>query len=127
MLRLQAPDAFNAVRVNISAHPLLGAVINTLMPCISVRDPDISGKLIRVDRFRVRRGVVGNELVEGFLVRAFDDLPAKYPAALNGCDGDGLVALVTAPHAANLSADVGFIHFHNAAQKLKAGVLYGSA
>lgn len=118
----QAPNALNAVRVNLSAHPLLFPVVHRLMHRVRVANARVGRKLVRVDGLRIGRGVVCDELVENRLTRVMNDLQANLAPALNGTDSDGLVSAIPAPHAANLAANVSLVHFHDAAQKLGVGV-----
>lgn len=118
----QAPHAFDAVRVNITAYPFFRAVIDRLVPRVFIGDSVVSGKLVGVDRLRLWVGVVFDKLVKRFLVRILDDLKANLALALNRTDGDGLVSTVAASHSLHLAADIGFVHFHDALQKLTVGV-----
>src|ERR1700733_5296604 len=49
----QRPYALDAVRVNITPHPFLRAVVNTVMLCVRVLDPEVSGVVVRVDFGRI--------------------------------------------------------------------------
>jgi hypothetical protein len=91
----EAPDALYAVCVNVPANPFLRAVANALMARVRIGNAKVCRKLVRVDRLRVRGGVVQNELVEIGLRGVRDDLQPNLTAALNGSDGDGLVSLVS--------------------------------
>ena len=95
----QAPDALNAVSMNIANNPFLGGVINPLVFRVGILNSPIRWHFVGVDRFRVRRGVVVDELVQHGLGRVRDDLQSNHAVALNGSNSDSLVALVTASHA----------------------------
>ena len=123
----EAPDALDSVRVNVAAHPFLNRVIYALVAGVFVRNSDIGGKLVGVDRFRVGRGVLRNKLVERVLARPLDDLKANLAAALDRPDRNRLVSTVAPALTTNLTADVGFVHFNDPAQGLGSGVLHGSA
>src|SRR5439155_3963026 len=77
-----------------------------------------------VDRFCVRRGVVVNELVENDLSGIRNNLEANLALALHCSNRDSFVPLVTPAHAANLSSNVGFIHFYDSAQKLAVNLTH---
>lgn len=118
----QAPDALDAVRMNVSAHPFLYAVIDALVLRVLIGNTEIGGKLIGVDGFRVGSGVFGNEFVKHFLAGMLDDLKANLAPALHGSDGDSLVPLVSVAHTACLATNVGFVNLYNAPQKRTIGV-----
>ena len=123
----EAPNALDAVRVNIPANPLFFRMIDALMASIRVANSFVSRKLVSVDRLRLRICVVCDELVKRGLVSVGDDLKANLAFALHGSYRDGLVSPIATAHAASLPTDVGLVHFHNAAQKLAVGVPHGSA
>lgn len=123
----QAPDAFNAVCVNIPAHPLIRAMVDSLVALIGIAYAIVSRPFIRVDRFRIRGGVVSNELVKCSLVGMFDNLQTDFATTLNRSDCDGLVFPVATAFAANLPADISLVNFHDAPQKLAIGITHRSA
>lgn len=82
---------------------------------------------VRVDRFRVGMGVLSDELVQRVLRGVFDNLQANFASTLHRTNGDCFVATIPAPMTANLSADIGFVHFHNAPQKLAVGITHRGA
>jgi hypothetical protein len=69
----KAPDALNAVRVDIPAHPFFLRVINALVPRVFVGNADVGGELVGVDRFGIGRGMLMDEGVECFLIRPLED------------------------------------------------------
>src|SRR6266487_446914 len=121
----EAPNAFDAVSVNVSNNPFLSRVINPLVFCVRIFNSPISGHFIGVDRFRVRSGVVVNKLVQRSLVSVRNNLEANLALSLDCSDCDSLVTLVAASHPANLSANVGFIYFYNSAQKFAVNLAHG--
>ena len=121
----EAPNALDPVSVNVAAHPFLCAVVHALVPRVFIGNSEVSGKLIRIDRFRVWRGVVRDELVERGLGSVLNDLQPNLAVPLQGSDGDGLAPFVAVAHAASLSADIGLIHFHDTPQKLRIGFPHG--
>src|SRR5260370_3611019 len=122
----EAPNALDAVGVNIADNPFLGEVINPSVLRVGIFDSPISRHFVRVDRFRVRRGIIVNELVKHGLSSVRDNLQTNLSLALDGSDCDGLIAFVTSPHAASLSPHVSLVHFNNSAQKLSVNVSHGS-
>src|SRR6266496_1122177 len=87
----EAPDALDAVGVNITNNPFLSGVINPPMLRVGIFDAPIRWHFIRVDRFRVRRGVIVNELVENDLSGVRDNLEANLSLALDGSDSDSFI------------------------------------
>lgn len=57
----KAPNTFDSIRVNIPAHPLFRAVIDSLMPRVGVRNSFVGREFIRVNRLRLRIGVLPSE------------------------------------------------------------------
>src|SRR5438067_2990546 len=123
----EAPNALNAVSVNIANNPFFGGVINPLVLSVRIFDSPIRGHFIGVDRFRVRCGVVMDKLMKHSLSSVRDDLQANHAVALDCSDSDSLVPLVTPAVSAHLPADVRFIHFYNPSKKLAVNLAHGSA
>lgn len=76
----QAPYALNAVRVNIPTNPLIRTVIDRLVRRIFISNANVGGKFVRVDGFRVGRGVLLNESVKRALVGVGQHLKANLAA-----------------------------------------------
>src|SRR6266481_27736 len=123
----QAPNALNSASVNVAHTPFFGSVIDPAMLCVGVLNTPISWYFVRVDRFRVWRGVLVNELVKHGLSSMWNDLQPNLALALHGSNGDSFVALVASSHATHLPADIGFIHFNNASQKLTVNLAHRGA
>ena len=70
----ETPDAFDSVGVNVADNPFLGGVINPPVLGVGIFDAPISRHFIRVDRFRVRRGIVTDELLQDRFSRVRDNL-----------------------------------------------------
>src|SRR5205823_8543960 len=70
----EAPDAFDAVSVNITYNPFILRVINPFMLCVGIVNSPIRWHFVRVNRFGVRRSVVMDKLVQGRLVSVRDNL-----------------------------------------------------
>src|SRR5438067_5561494 len=111
----EAPNALNAVSVNIANNPFFGRVISPLVLGVGIFDSPIRWHFIGVDRFRVRCGVVMDKLMKHGLSSVGDDLQANHAVALDCSDSDSLVTLAVSTH---LPADVRFIHFYNPSKKL---------
>src|SRR5438094_10421565 len=121
----EAPDAFDAVSVNITYNPFILRVINPFMLCVGIVNSPIRWHFVRVNRFGVRRSVVMDKLVQGRLVSVRDNLQPNLSGALNCSNSDSLVPFVAASQSTHLSADIGFINFHDAAQKLAVDLAHG--
>src|SRR5437762_6575529 len=114
----QAPNALNSVSVNVANNPFFGGVINPLMFRVGILNSPISRHFIGVDRFRVRRSVVVNKLVEHGLGSVRDDLQSNHSVTLDRSDCDGLVAFVTPTVTPPLSATVDSVNFSYSAKTL---------
>jgi hypothetical protein len=60
----QAPNALNAIGVNVAYNPLLGGVINPTMLSVLILNSPICGHFVCVDRLCIRRGVIFDELLK---------------------------------------------------------------
>src|SRR5438093_1512735 len=90
----QAPNAFNAISVNVADNPFLLRVINPLMLRVGILYSPISGHFVSVDRFCVWRGVIVDKLVQCRLVSVRDNLQSNLAFALHGSDSDSFIPLV---------------------------------
>src|ERR1043166_323468 len=120
----KAPDAFDAVGVNIAANPLFRAVADALMPRVFISDAKVSGKFIGVDGFGLRIGVISNELVKRSPVSMTNNLQPNLAFTLNRSDGNRLVSFIASTHAARLAADIGFVNLYNAFKKLAVHIAH---
>src|SRR5437773_11540149 len=123
----KAPNALDTVSMNVADNPFLLRVINPLVLRVGILNSPIRGHFVSVDRFRVWRGVIVDKLVKHSLSGVRDNLEANLAFALDGSDSDSFVAFVAASHSAHLPADISFIDFHNAPQKLAVNLAHGSA
>src|SRR5205823_1439288 len=123
----QAPDAFDSVSMNVANNPFFCRMIYPLMLRVGVLNSPISGHFIGINRFRIWRGVIMDKLVKRRLVSLGNNLQTNLARSLDCSDCDSLVPLVATTHPSNLSANIGFIHFYNAAQKLAVNLAHGSA
>ena len=69
--------------MNVSDKPFFAGVINPFVPCVGMLNSPIGRKFIGIDRFRVWRGVVVNELLQGPLIRMFNHLQPNLALALD--------------------------------------------
>src|SRR6266487_4515363 len=90
----QAPNALDAVSMNISNNPLFSGVIKPLVLSVGIFNSPIGGHFVGIDRFRVRCRVVVNKLVQRCFVSVRNNLQANLSGALDCPDSNGLVALV---------------------------------
>ena len=109
----QAPDAFYAVRVNVSGDPLFLGMSNSLMARVVVRDSHVRPKLIGVDRFGRILHCPLDEAMEGVLLDVWDSLQADVPSALNGPGDPCLANTVARTDATATTTDQSLIHFYN--------------
>src|SRR5438874_1785804 len=123
----QTPNAFDAVSVNVANNPFLCGVINPLVFRVGILNSPIGGHFVSIDSFRVRRGVVVDELMQHGLGCVRDDLQSNHAIALNCSDSDSLVAFVAPAVSAHLPADVRFIHFYNPSKKLAVNLAHRSS
>src|SRR6266446_7484498 len=105
----EAPNALNSVGVNVADNAFLRRVIYPPMFHVGIFNSPISGHFVRIDRFRVRRSVLVNELVKHGLSSIRDNLQPNLALALHGSNGDSFVALVASSHTTHLTSDIGFI------------------
>lgn len=110
----QAPNAFNGVGVNVTAHPFLFAMVDRFMARVGVAKVAVRDIIIRVDRFGFRCGVLLNEFAKKKTVWRFNDLQTNLAAPLNSPDDTGFV-LESVLHV-GFSAKIRFVNFDNPAQ-----------
>src|SRR5437762_288202 len=84
----QAPNTLDSVCMNVANNPLLGRVINPLVFRVGVFNSPISWHFIRVDRFRIRRGIVADKLPQYALRCVWNYLQPNHAVALHRSDGD---------------------------------------
>src|SRR5437762_1987272 len=104
----QAPNAFDAVSVNVANNPFLNRVVHRPMLRVGTFNSYIGRKLIGIDRFRVRGGVIADKLLQNVFSRVRDNLQPNHTATLYGSNGDCLSRFVAATMPANMTADIGF-------------------
>src|SRR5437867_11472527 len=121
----EAPYALNSVSMNIADNPLLSRVVNPTVLSVGILNPPISWHFVCVDRLCIRRGVIMNKLVQRLLVSVRDNLQPNFSGSLDCSNSDSLVPFVSASHAAHLAANVSFVHFYNASQKLAVNLTHG--
>src|SRR4030095_8517376 len=122
----QAPDTFNPVRVNISNNPFFGRVINPPMLSVGIFNSPIGGHFVGVNRLRVRRGIVMNELMQDCFGSVGNHLQSNLSFTLDCTDSDGFVPLVSATVTANLSADVRFVNFNDTPKQIAVNLAHSS-
>src|SRR5947207_11432934 len=114
----EAPNALDAVGVNVADNPFLNRVINGAMLRVGIFNSPIGRKLIGIDGFRVWRGVVANKLLQNVFGRMRYDLQPNHAAALDCSNRDSLIRLVATSMPSHLAANIRFIDFHDAPQKV---------
>src|SRR5579863_7770662 len=117
----QRPHAFHAIRVNVSAHPFLGAVIHALVLRVLVLDSAVALVFIRHNALCLVSNHLIYKSVKHFLGSFFPSLnfEMRMSAALDGSKYHRLVSEVSATDVTALSADIRFIHFHSALEHLR--------
>src|SRR5260370_4073331 len=112
----QAPDAFHAVCMNITAYPLFGAVVHCLMCCVFI------------GYAQIRRVLIGHQALSLRVCRIFDEsmkhlsicfLSAFHPqpdraTAFDRTQYHRFVVEVPAANVPFLASYIGFINFYNA-------------
>ena len=121
----EAPDAFNAVRMNVAMHPLLRAMVDRLVLGVRVGDTFVARMLIGVDVLRLRGRRLVDEVMELLLVHPSQRLDPNRAFAFQRTDDCHLVPAIAPAHMAALSANVGFIHFHSAGERLGVDFSHG--
>jgi len=116
MLRLKRPpDTFDVVRMNIAHDPLLGAVVDRLVPRVLVSDAHVASEVVGVDGLGRVAHVAVDEVVQRGLPHVRDALDPDLPAAL---DSSGDPVLVLAPVlTAPLAADHGLVDLDDAYER----------
>jgi hypothetical protein len=106
----EAPHVLYGVLVNVSGDVFLVAELDSLVLGVLIRDAPVGRPLVGVIGFGVASGVLADEAVQGFPIRAPNNLKADVPATLHGTDHDDLVSLVAAPLAFQLATDNCFVN-----------------
>src|SRR5712692_11052703 len=110
----QAPDVFNAVRMNVATDILFGLMVDDLMLRIVICNPAIGIVIIRDNDFCIGSRMVINKPMQRLPICSINDLQPILSASLNHADDDALVfhkhSLSTSTPA-QASADKSFIHF----------------
>ncbi len=120
----QAPDAFDAVGVDVTMHPLLLRVIDRAVRRIVICDALVTGMLICIDVLRVGSRRLVDEIVKLLLVHPLESFKANWAFTLKCADNARLVPSITMANMAALTADIGFIDFNRAAQGSGINVLH---
>src|ERR1700734_2675792 len=82
----KAPNAFDAVCVDVSMYPFLFRVVNRAMRRILILDAAIAGMLVCVDICRLRNRRLMDKLMELLLVHPFQGFNTDGPFALKRTD-----------------------------------------
>src|SRR5437016_13144538 len=82
----QAPNAFNAVGMNITNYPFFRRVIHPTMFRVGILNPPISRHFVGVDRFRVSCSDVMDELMQRGLVGMGDNLQPNLASPVDCSD-----------------------------------------
>src|SRR3990172_8595147 len=112
----QAPHVLDAVGVDESADPFLGAVVDGLVPGILVPNADVGGPLIGIDRFGLVRNVLPNPALQDPLGAGVDNLQANLAVALHRTNDGGFVGVVpvSLPAAPLPAANPGLVNLDDA-------------
>ena len=112
----KGPYALDAVGVHIPDNPLFLGVLDHLMACVLISNPQVGLQFIGVDGFGFIFDGAVDEVMQGVPPDIGDALDPHLPAALDGPGNPRLVTLVGPTLPLGLAAHKGFIHFHDAEQ-----------
>ena len=114
----QAPDAFDAIGMNVAPHPFLRTVIDALVLCVGVSASVVAGIVVSVDPACVGMSRFSHETMKHLgvspLLAPFDP-KIDLAAAFQGTENHRLIADVSRPNVTALSADISFVHFDRSA------------
>ncbi len=116
----QAPDVLDPVGVDVTADPLVVAVVDALVSRIVVGNADVGAEFIGVDSFGFVLDVFPNELVQRALLHIGNALEPDLPVALQ-CPGNPYTLFGPGPAVATAllpmplpSPNHRFVHFDDA-------------
>src|SRR5260370_41704474 len=95
----QAPNAFDAIRMNVSAYPFLSFVIDRLMVCVARINAIIDRGEIGIDTLGFRAGILLKKVGYRFSIRMRLDFEPDRSATLDRAHDGRLVADVACAHA----------------------------
>src|SRR5258708_23210570 len=110
----QAPSAFDAVRVNISAHPLFSLVIDALMLRVPILDSVVGRKFVSDNPLRGVVRVLFYERMENFLgcLLARLNPKANLSAPLKRPENHRLVVHVPEANVSSFPSKAGFVNLN---------------
>lgn len=129
----QAPERIQIVGVNDTMNVFASTVANMAMLESETRKVMVPVCFISGDKFDIFADGFLDKIVERGLVGAFNDAADHVALARDGSDDANLsapagnMAFLVPVAILVLSADVGFVNFHDAHQLLEIGVLHSSA
>ena len=109
----QAPDAFYAVRMNVSHNPFFFGMPHGFMARVVICNADIRAQFIGIYGFCLVFHVALDEIMEGATLDVGDALNANFPIALDGSCNPRLVALVSVAFALHLATYKCFVDFYD--------------
>lgn len=107
----QAPNALDAVGVNVATDPFFLAVINRFVAGVFVCDSAICPPFVRHDARCLGSSFLTDEVVKGFPIVPLLDRQANLPAALDRAEHHRLVPPPTLPDMATMATDQRLIYF----------------
>ena len=113
----QAPNALNAVCVNITDNPLLGRVPDSFMAGVLIPNPDIGLQFVCVNRLSFILNGSMDEIMESMTLDIGDAFDSDLSAVpLDGTNHPGFTFLAPRSDVSFLPTDQGFVHFDDAKQ-----------
>ena len=113
----QAPDALDAVCVNVANNPFIFGMPHSLMACVVVADSDIRPHLIRINGLCFVFHSSMDEVMERFPLYIRNALDANISTALDGSHNPRFVALVGMALTLHLAAYKCFVNFHDSKER----------
>ena len=113
----EAPDAFDAVCMNVSHDPFILGMSHGFMARIMVGDADIRPQFIRVNGFGFVFYVALDKIMERSALDIGNALDADFASALDGSRNPRLVALVGMALALHLATYKRFVDFYDSKER----------
>jgi len=123
----KAPDAFNAVGVNVAMHPFLFGMVDRAVHRVLVLNTAIARMLVGVNLLRVRSRRLVDEIVKLLFVHPLESFKTNRAFALKRADNACLVTAITTASVTALSAYISFVHFDRALKRQRIYFLHRGA
>src|SRR5580692_7784025 len=121
----KAPDAFDAVCMDIAVHPFFLGMVDCLVARVVIADAAIRNILICINSLGIRLGRFVNELMKRVTIDSAQSFDANWAFALESTNNCDLILAIAAAHVPTFPAHVGFIHLDDALKLSGVDVLHG--